>query len=349
MSYHSLESRFAAAWPRSAWQDVPVLLAVSGGADSVALYCLMVDAARNSSAALHIAHFNHGLRADEALADQQFVERLVRPAGLPFHVGSADSPITQQGDGLEAAARQTRYEFLQTTAEKIGARYLATAHTADDQAETILMHVIRGTGLAGLVGMPRIRNLSPAVTLIRPLLGFRRRELVEYLQARDQPWRNDATNRNLDFTRNRVRHELLPTLVERYHAGTVDSLLRLGRLAADAQAALEPMVVQLLDDAWPEPRHGPAVHLNCQPLAAAPTHLVREAFVRLWRDRRWPLQDMSLDHWQSLAELAQSELVQSGNARAELVPSNALPSAITFPSAIQARRTGNALTLAPTT
>lgn len=342
MSDHSLESRFAAAWPRSAWQDVPVLLAVSGGADSVALYCLMVEAARNSSAALHIAHFNHGLRAEDALADQQFVEQLVQPAGLPIHLGRASSPITQQGDGLEAAARQARYEFLQATAEKIGARFLATAHTADDQAETILMHVIRGAGLAGLAGMPRIRNLSPAVTLIRPLLGFRRRELVECLQARDQPWRDDATNRNLDFTRNRVRHELLPTLTKRYHPGTVDSLLRLGRLAADAQAALEPLVQRLLQDAWPEPRHGPAVQLNCQPLAAAPAHLVREALVHIWRDRHWPLQDMSLDHWQTLAELVQREQPQPG-----LTAHSMLPTAITLPGAIQARRTGQSLYLVP--
>jgi tRNA(Ile)-lysidine synthase len=115
-------------------------------------------------------------------------------------------------DGVEAAARAARYEFLQATAERLGARYVATAHTADDQAETVLHHIVRGTGLAGLAGMSRARSLGAAATLIRPLLSFRRRDVIEYLGALGQSYCEDTTNRDPAFTRSRIRHELLPLL-----------------------------------------------------------------------------------------------------------------------------------------
>ncbi len=333
MPPHPLIERFSAAWPDAHWRDVPVLLAVSGGADSVALLRLMAARAEPTGAVLHVAHFNHGLRGEQSQADQRFVVQLAEELGFDCHVGQPETPLLElpAGDGIEAAARVARYAFLLATAQRLGARYLVTAHTADDQAETIFHHVVRGTGLAGLAGMPRVRVMSPAVTLLRPLLAFRRADLVEFLQAVGQSWREDSSNQDQGYLRNRIRHELIPLLVDRYHPAAVEALLRLGRLAADAQAALEPLVERLLQKACPSPAEQAAVRLDCRPLAGEPVHLVREALVHVWRLRGWPLGDMTLDHWQALAELA-LPTVRAG--------------AITLPGGIQARRAGDSLQLA---
>lgn len=326
-----LAERFAAVWPLAQWQDVPVVLAVSGGADSVALLRLMSTQASGSSAVLHVVHFNHELRGADSLADEQFVADLARSLRLPCHVGRSSRPLTDttDGDGLEATARNARYEFLCQTAERLGARYVVTAHTADDQAETVLHHALRGTGLAGLAGMPRTRLLSPAVTLIRPLLEFRRRDLENYLVAQSQTWRNDATNDDLKLTRNRIRHELLPLMVERYYPGAIESLLRLGRLAGEAQEVLSTLAEGLAERAKLSSPDPDSLRIDCRVLSSQPPHLVREALVWLWRRQGWPLGDMTWDHWQTLAEVA----LRGPDGHA-----------MTMPGAIDARRGGETLT-----
>jgi tRNA(Ile)-lysidine synthase len=197
----ALEERVAAVWPPQAWQDVPVVVAVSAGADSVALLRILARL-RPPAARLWVAHFHHGLRGEAADADEQFVARLADSLKLGFRVGRAPaSQLATAGDGLEAAARRARYAFLTAAAEKVGARYLAVAHTADDQAETILHRVLRGTAPAGLAGMPAARMLSGAVSLVRPLLAIRRSELRDYLAVVGQDWREDATNARTDATK----------------------------------------------------------------------------------------------------------------------------------------------------
>src|SRR5262249_19663731 len=141
-------------------------------------------------------------------------------------------------DGLEAAARDARYHFLRSTAERLGARYVATGHTADDQVETILHHILRGSGLAGLAGVPRLRSPSAAVTLIRPLLTIERTEVEDYLRQLGQDYRCDASNLSTEHTRNRIRHELLPLLADRFNPHVRDALRRLGTLAGEAQEVL---------------------------------------------------------------------------------------------------------------
>ena len=179
----ALEERVAQDWPPRVWQDVPVMVAVSGGADSVALLRIL-ERLRPPAARLWVAHFHHGLRGADADADEQFVAALADRLKLGFRAGRVPaSQLAAGSDGLEAAARRARYAFLTTAAEQVGARYLAVAHTADDQAETILHRILRGTGPAGLAGMPRVRMLSPAVSLVRPLLTIRRLELRDYLEA----------------------------------------------------------------------------------------------------------------------------------------------------------------------
>ena len=232
---------------------------------------------------LAVAHFNHRLRGGQSDADEQFVVELCGSLGLDCHVGRAEgTPIESAGDGLEATARAGRYAFLRQTAERIHARYVVTAHTADDQAETILHHVMRGTGLAGLEGIARVLPLGPAVSLVRPLLDASRAEVIDYLSSLDQPFCQDATNDDWQFTRNRIRHELLPLLARDYSPGVVAALVRLGALARDAQDVLEAVGEASLDRSLVESDAARLV-LDCRALDAEHRHVVREMLIAAWR------------------------------------------------------------------
>jgi tRNA(Ile)-lysidine synthase len=298
-----LEERLQNAWPAGDWQDLGVVLAVSGGADSVALARAMAALKSGGRGQLTIAHLNHRLRGEDSDADQRFVGRLARELRLECDFGQSGATAKAVSDGLEAAARAERYAFLQRAAESRGARFVATAHTADDQAETVLHHVLRGSGLAGLAGMTRTRALGPAVTLIRPLLAIRRQELQAYLASLEQPFCEDATNDDLRFARNRIRHELLPLLESSYRPAAVEALTRLATLAGDAQRVVERAATELLERAIVS-TSATCVRLNCAALANVERHLVRELFVALWRRQAWPQQDMGYAQWDSLASLA---------------------------------------------
>src|SRR5688572_29033082 len=208
---YDFELRLATDWPPAAWREVTVIAAVSGGADIVALLRALLAIRQQGAGRQVAAHCNHRLRGAESEADAAFVADLCRQLGLTCEIGIVDvSQAANSGDGLEAAAREARYGFLKSVAARHGARYLATAHTADDQAETLLHRIVRGTGLAGLAGIPRVRPLNELTTLIRPLLGARRSEVLAYLADIGQEYRHDASNLDRRFTRNRIRHELLP-------------------------------------------------------------------------------------------------------------------------------------------
>ena len=158
---HPFEAQLAAAWPPEDWQDVTVVLAVSGGADSVALLRAMTAVRGGGEGRLAAAHLNHQLRGAESDGDEAFVVELCGRLGIACEVGRtpAGELAAESGDGIEAAARDARYRFLAATAARLGARFVATAHTADDQAETILHRILRGTGIGGLAGIARTRPL----------------------------------------------------------------------------------------------------------------------------------------------------------------------------------------------
>ena len=241
--------------------------------------------------------------ADE---DEQFVVELCRRLSVTCEVGrvAVDRLAAESGDGIEAAARTARYHFLEQTAGRLGARFVATAHTADDQAETILHRIVRGTGIRGLSGMARVRPLGHA-TLIRPLLGVRRAELQAYLDALGQPYRHDQSNADLRFTRNRIRHQTMPQLREQYNAGVAEALLRLGTLAGEVQELVDGLVEELL--ARCVTIEGPgAARIELAGLADRPRYLVRELLMALWRRQGWPLQAMGRQKWEELSELALS-------------------------------------------
>jgi tRNA(Ile)-lysidine synthase len=308
-----LEQALAAAWPGDAWCDVTVLVAISGGADSVALLSAMVRSKASGPGRLVAAHFNHRLRGEGSDGDAQFVARYCESLGVPLELGSAEDPRVDLGNlaetsdasnpyaGLEESARGARYEFLTATAARLGARYVVTAHTADDQAETILQRILRGTGLPGLAGIPFARLLSEATTVVRPLLAVTREEVLAYLRALGQGFREDASNADQGFMRNRIRHELLPLLSERYHPAVKNSLLRLGQLAAEAQAAIMPLVRLLEDQVVVYEAQG--FTANTDVLLSQPAYIVRELLIFAWRRQAWPEQDMGYAEWDWLAHL----------------------------------------------
>ena len=310
-----------------------MLVAVSGGADSVGLLRGLARLKCPGSGRLWVAHYNHGLRGAASEADERFVADLAAKLNLGFRSGRAsDGQLAEPGrDGLEAAAREARYRFLQQTAEEVGARYLVTGHTADDQVETILHRILRGTGLAGLSGMGRIRPLSPAVTLIRPLLGIRRVEVREYLAAIDQPWREDATNACLDATRNWIRLELLPSIEQHVNVAGSEAVLRLGSLASEAHRLIESMADQLAERATTS-QSGAGLTCDCRAFEGQDRYLVREALRLAWRRNGLPEQGMGFAEWEALAEIAQRSSI------AQETQSN-------FPGAINAHKKGARLVI----
>jgi len=204
-----------------------VLMAVSGGADSVAMLCLFAAVRDSFPLTLSCAHVEHGIRGGDSLEDLSFVRALCERENIPLYTAHVDAPgyAKTHGCGLEDAARTLRYAFLERTADAIGADAIALAHHAGDQAETVLMRAARGSDLRGLCAMRHRRD-----ALIRPLLDVRADALRGYLASIGQSWREDATNQDTAFARNRLRHEVLPQL-ERAVPGAGSALCRLARAA----------------------------------------------------------------------------------------------------------------------
>jgi tRNA(Ile)-lysidine synthase len=188
-----------------------VLCAVSGGADSMCLLHLLWSEGETGGWTVAAAHYNHHLRGEDSDRDAAFVRDWCRERNIPVYLGQGDvaAEAEQRGQGIEETARQLRYAFLTETAEKIGACRVATAHTADDNGETLLLHLVRGTGLQGLTGIPPRRG-----DLVRPLLTTSRAEIEDYLAAHDIPHVEDATNADPAYRRNFLRHQVMPLLRE---------------------------------------------------------------------------------------------------------------------------------------
>ena len=186
-----------------------VLCAVSGGADSVYLLCRLKELAEAGRCTVEAAHFNHCLRGAESERDEAFVRELCGKLGIEAHFGRGDVAAfaVQMGLGTEDAARRLRYAFLEETAERTGAAAIATAHTANDNAETMLLNLARGSGLRGLCGIPERRG-----RIIRPILDTTRQEIEEYLEAKGMAHVEDSTNAADDYARNRIRHRAVPAL-----------------------------------------------------------------------------------------------------------------------------------------
>ena len=229
-------------------------LAVSGGADSVALLRLMVDLRKELGIVLSVIHFNHKLRGVDAEADEKFVKELSERHGLEFFCQSGDAAhyARQEHLSIEASARALRYEYFVGLLQSGRCNRIATAHTLDDQAETVLLKLARGAGTRGLAGIyPKLAVGHPADTLIvRPLLAIRRRQLESYLKARDQDWREDKSNRDLRHSRNLVRHGILPRLERNLNPAVREALSETADIARAEEEYWTGQVVDFMPQVW---------------------------------------------------------------------------------------------------
>lgn len=221
-------------------------LAVSGGADSVALLRSMVEAAPQIGLVLSVIHVHHGIRGRAADEDAAFVEALAARHGLSFHLHRVDTPAhaERQHETLEEAARHLRYAVFRELMKEKLADAVATAHTLDDQAETVLLKLLRGAWTEGLSGIHPVVTFPEGIVL-RPLLEVRRAQIETWLHEMDQPWCEDVTNRDTAFLRNRVRHELLPQLAS-YNPQITLQLSHMAELARDEESYWKQEMERLL-------------------------------------------------------------------------------------------------------
>ena len=281
-----------------------VAVAVSGGSDSVALAWLLREVAPDVGATVvGLIHVNHRLRGGDADADEAFCRALATRLSLPIEVGHCDVAALAKARriSLEAAARAARYERLSAAATRLNANLVATGHTEDDQAETVLLRLLRGAGTRGLSGI-RVRRDE----FIRPLLDIRRAELQHYLRSLGETWREDASNADRTILRNRIRHELVPVLQD-IAPGGVRALARLARLASDdeaflTEAANEKRAILVLSGGGAG--SGPAVDAGV--LGQLPAPLARR-IVRQLASETAPEVSLSARHLEAVYRLAATD------------------------------------------
>jgi tRNA(Ile)-lysidine synthase len=291
------------------------VVAVSGGADSVALLRGLVEC----RAKVVVGHVNHQLRGDESDGDERFVVDLANTLGVPVRTVRVN--VGELGGNVESTARRVRYDWLASVATQVGAGWVATGHTADDQAETVLHRLIRGTGLQGLRGIAPVRN-----AILRPLLSLPRADLLDYLADLHQPFRTDSTNADTAFTRNRIRAELLP-LLRTFNPAIVDVLTRLSVQAEELFAEQEAETAELLRSVE-LPRAGGMFILDADRLTALGETKTRRVLRMLWDRERWSVNAMMFDHWR----------------RAAMIAAGTHPAA-DFPDGVHVRRAGRVLQL----
>ena len=257
-----------------------ILIAVSGGADSVCLLHILADLKDELGIKLHIAHLNHQLRASESEADAAYVTDLAHQLNIPITVENRDVKAhqAQKHISLEEAAREVRYTFLAQVGQSIGAERVAVGHTTDDHIETILMHLIRGTGTKGLRGLQPgavWHSAETVITVIRPLLEISRAETEDYCYHHQIKPRIDTSNLSLSPLRNRIRHQLLP-LLRSYNPKITTALLRTARIAADELAILDNEVSRIWNKIAKEQEN--AIIIDKEQIMELPPALKRHLF-----------------------------------------------------------------------
>lgn len=282
-------------------------VAVSGGADSVCLLHGLHRLASELGISLHVLHVNHGLRGDESDQDMHFVETLAAELRLPCQVHRV--AVGGKGGNLEEAGRLARLEFFGQTRQSLNLQQVATGHTADDQAETVLFRLLRGCGPGGLAGVLPVT----AEGLIRPLLELRRAEIVAWLRRQGLTWREDSTNASDEFTRNRIRHTVLPQLEAVVHGNAAGALARLAGIAGEEEDYWHGIV----EEAFQQLRAGaPPLVLPVETLTGRHPALARRLLRRICLHLRGDLRGLTSEHIESVLRLAR----QSGGSGGVQLP-----------------------------
>lgn len=279
------------------------------------LRSLALLVARNKDANpqnLIIAHVNHRTRP-ESDADERFICNVANQLGFKVLVGRADVKCpanpTGQGHSSEETLRDLRYDLLFKLAEESGARYLLTGHQKQDQVETILFRVFRGTGLSGLRGIPRKRLVNSSLTVVRPLLDLDRETLTAFLNDLGQPYRHDTSNENSKYTRNFLRNDLMPMLETRFGPSVDEAVLRLSRQATEAQELLANLAERLL--AHHVSMTPSCVSIERNGLFDQPEIILQTMLSLIWKQQGWSQQKMDASWWRRLVKAIVSESIQT--------------------------------------
>jgi tRNA(Ile)-lysidine synthase len=279
------------------------ILAVSGGSDSVAMLRILHRISESVEIRLVVAHLDHGTREGASRLDSEFVRDLAKELGLSFILGHWKH---ERCSHFESDARRARYEWLLSEAQRLGSSVVTVGHNREDQAETVLHRMIRGTGPRGLAGIPRHRTLGPGVELVRPILDVGKEQLKQFLRSLNQSWREDDTNQDLSRTRSRLRFDLLPKLVRDYKVDVVDSLTRLAGLTDSALTEMDKLVDVQMTTLVRTSQSG-RVEIDRQGLRSLGDFLKLEVLRRAWKNTGWPEASMSERRWKQLVTWIEGE------------------------------------------
>jgi len=261
-----------------------IVVAVSGGPDSVCLLHILYLLSSEWDLALEVAHFEHGLRGSESRDDACFVKRLSHNFGLGFSIehGNVKAFARREGIGIQEAARILRYEFLERVRIKTKSAYIATAHTADDQAEEVLMRLIRGTGLSGLSGIPWIRDNC----IVRPLLGVTKQQILDHLKVYDIPYVIDRSNNSRKYLRNRIRKDLVPLLTKKFNPAIVRTINRMTEMLAEDHHLLTEMAEKAYQNSLSLPSREGKLCFSIKKIKKYPEPIRRRIYRMALRDLR---------------------------------------------------------------
>lgn len=285
-----------------------LVLGVSGGSDSIALLMLLEKLKKKYSFTLHIAHLNHGFLKSESKKYQYLVHKLSKKLGFSFHCKSIElrkcAKIHKRS--LEETGRIERYRFFEEVARKTGANKIITAHTLDDQAETMLLRLLRGSGLKGLAGIPYKRPQGK-FAVIRPLLSCEKKDLVAFLKENKIAFVCDKTNREWLFTRNRVRHQLLPMLKKFYNPQIARSLASLQSICSEAQDYMERVSWRAFKHCVTRRSSAHNVALRIKPLQRLHPAILSEVLLKALETVKGNLKKFTYDHIAAIMEILNSK------------------------------------------
>lgn len=281
-----------------------VLVGVSGGPDSIALLHILWTIRDDLQILPCVVHLNHQLRGEESTKDAQLVKEFAEKLSLPCFIENIDVKNHQKkfGMSLQEAAREVRFAFFEQLALQLDADRVALGHHADDQAETILLNLLRGTGLSGLKGIPYVRSIY-----IRPLLEVRRREIEDYCRRHLLPVRLDSSNLKPVYTRNRIRLQLLPVLERDYNPQIVHALVRLGYICREEDAYLKQQATEVYRNLSEKQENG-GLALNKEALRSLPPFLCRRILRLAWQEVTGETKELSYYHVEQLMEMLQKRV-----------------------------------------
>ena len=283
-----------------------IVVGVSGGPDSVALLALLTKLKRKHGLCLAAAHLNHGLRSQNARRDEALAKDTAARLGAYFYSKrvAVRTIARKTGRSLEETGRLQRYRFFEETARRFRANKIATGHTLDEQAETVLFRLFRGSGLRGLSGIP-IKRAQGRFQVVRPLLASQKKDLCAFLRAEGLRYHNDETNRSPEFARNKLRHQLLPAIRKLFNPRIEENLASLAAVCADAQEYLD-MVSQKAYEACRSKRSRGKLTLNAASLRGLPAAVQGNAVLRALEEQTGALKRFTHDHVLEILGLART-------------------------------------------